>query len=133
MRYQALPARNPQLPSKKKLLLLSYQHLFEACSAKGKKIPSLVKVRYLFQPDELEGGVKRATDPTRSLKVYSVGSLERSVIKPNVPVLYYLHNGPKRSFVREELLVVPPNTELPPRSNSETSPNSESINAGMYP
>ena len=28
-----------------------------------KKLPSLVNVRYLYQPGELEGGVKRATDP----------------------------------------------------------------------
>ena len=76
-----------------------------------KKLPSLVNVRYLYQPGELEGGVKRATDPIWSLKVYSI---ERSFTKPNQPVLYYLHVGPKRGFVREELLVVPPNTQLPP-------------------
>ena len=78
---------------------------------KEKKLPSLVSVRYLFQPGELEGGVKRATDPIWCLTVYSV---ERSVTKSNQPVLYYLHDGPKRGFVREELLVIPPNTELPP-------------------
>ena len=76
-----------------------------------KKLPSLVNVRYLYQPGELEGSVKRATDPTWSLKVYNI---ERSFTKPNQPVLYYLHDGPKRGFVREELLVVPPNTTLPP-------------------
>ena len=65
----------------------------------------------LYQPGELEGGVKRATDPIWSLKVYSI---ERSFTKPNQPVLYYLFDGPKRGFVREELLVVPPNTQLPP-------------------
>ena len=76
-----------------------------------KKLPPTVNVRYLYQPGELEGGVKRATDPMWSLKVYN---LERSFAKPNQPVLYYLSDGPKRGFVREELLVVPPNTELPP-------------------
>ena len=76
-----------------------------------KKLPSVVNVRYLYQPGELEGGVKRATDPIWSLKVYNI---ERSFTKPNQPVLYYLHDGPKRGFVREELLVVPPNTQLPP-------------------
>ena len=80
---------------------------------KEKKLPSLVNVRYLYQPGDLEGGVKRATDPIWSLKVYSV---ERSVTKSNQPVVvYYLHDGPKRGFVREELLVIPPNTELPPK------------------
>ena len=78
---------------------------------RGKKLPSLVNVRYLYRPGELEGGVKRATDPIWSLKVHSI---ERSVTKPNEPVLYYLRDGPKRGFVREELLVVPPNTVLPP-------------------
>ena len=76
-----------------------------------KKLPSIVLVRYLYQPGELEGGVKRATDPIWSLKVYN---LERSFTKANQPVLYYLRDGPKRGFVREELLVVPPNTQLPP-------------------
>ena len=76
-----------------------------------KKLPSRVNVRYLYQPGELEGGVKRATDPIWSLKVYNI---KRSFTKPNQPVLYYLHDGPKRGFVREELLVVPPNTQLPP-------------------
>ena len=76
-----------------------------------KKLPSTVVVRYLYEPGELEGGTKRATDPIWSLKVYNI---ERSFIKPNQPILYYLHDGPKRGFVREELLVVPPNTQLPP-------------------
>ena len=76
-----------------------------------KKLPSLVNVRYLYEPGELEGGTKRATDPIWSLNVYNI---ERSFIKPKQPILYYLRDGPKRGFVREELLVVPPNTELPP-------------------
>jgi len=78
---------------------------------KEKILPPLVQVRYLYQPGELEGGVKRATDPIWSLKVFSI---ERSFTKPKQPVLYYLRDGPKRGFVREELLVVPPNTQLPP-------------------
>jgi len=78
---------------------------------KRKKIlPSLFQVRYLYQAGELEGGVKRAMDPIWSLKVYSI---ERSFSKPDQPVLYYLRDGPKRGFVREELLFVPRNTTLP--------------------
>ena len=76
-----------------------------------KLLPSLVQVRYLYQPGELEGGTKRATDPIWSLNVYSI---ERSFTKHEQPVLYYLRDGPKRGFVREELLVIPPNTQLPP-------------------
>ena len=71
----------------------------------------LINVRYLYQPGELEGGTKRATDPIWSLKVHQI---QRRVTKPNSPVVYYLSDGPKRGFVREELLVVPPNTQLPP-------------------
>ena len=37
-----------------------------------------------------------------------------SVTKPDKPVLYYLQGGPSRGFVREELLVVPPDIQLPP-------------------
>ena len=76
-----------------------------------KKLPPLINVRYLNQPGELEGGTKRATDPNWSLKVYQV---VENRTKPNQPVVYYLSDGPKRGFVREELLVVPPNTQLPP-------------------
>ena len=91
-----------------------------------KKLTSLVNVRYLYQPGELEGGVKRATDPIWSLKVHSI---ERSVTKPNEPVLYSLRDGSKRAFVREELLVVPPNTQLP-RSSKSNSLSSSSVNKG---
>ena len=75
-----------------------------------KKLPSGLSVRYLYQPGELEGGRRRATDPIWSLKVYEI---EKIMIKSNAPVLYYLFDGPKRGFVREELLVVPPDTQLP--------------------
>ena len=78
---------------------------------KEQKLPPLINVRYLYQPGELEGGTKRATDPIWSLKVYQV---VKNTTKPNEPVVYYLSDGPKRGFVREELLVVPPNTQLPP-------------------
>ena len=81
---------------------------------KEQKLPSGVGVRFLYQPGELEGGRRRATDPVWSLQVYRLG---RSVTKPGEPVLYYLDSasqGPSRGFVREELLVVPPDTQLPP-------------------
>lgn len=69
-----------------------------------KTLPQDVNVRYLYQPGELEGGGKRATDPVWSLKTYKI---ERVVNLSNQPKIYFLVNGPKRSFVREELLVVP--------------------------
>lgn len=76
-----------------------------------RKLPSGVGVRYLYQPGELEGGHHRATDPVWSLQVYRLG---RSVTKPDEPVLYYLQDGPARGFVKEELLMVPSDTQLPP-------------------
>jgi len=76
-----------------------------------KMLPFLVQVRYFYQPGELEGGVKRATDPIWSLKVFGI---ERSFSKPDQPVLYYLRDSPEHGFMCEELLVVRPNTTLPP-------------------
>ena len=65
------------------------------------KLPSGVGFRYLYQPGELEGGRRRATDPVWSLRVYRLG---RSVTKARracalLPVLYYLDDGPARGFV----------------------------------
>ena len=76
-----------------------------------KKLPPGVYLRYLYYPGELEGGGRRATDPIWSLKVYNV---HKVVTKPDEPVVYYLYDGPKRGFVREELMAVPPDTMLPP-------------------
>ena len=85
------------------------------------RLPPGVLVRYLYAPGEGEGGERRrATDPIWSLGVWE---LSRSVVSSNQPVLYYLttgrggttSGGPKRGFVREELLVVPNDTELPPK------------------
>ena len=71
------------------------------------------KVRYLFAPGEYEGGEKRrATDPVWSLEIFE---LSHSKVSPDQPVMYYLSGGQKRSFVREELQVVPEYTELPPK------------------
>ena len=83
-----------------------------AVGRREKLLPSDVRVRYLYQPGELEGGGRRrATDPIWSLDIYRVG---RSVTKPDEPILYYLLDGPGRGFVREELLIVPRDTQLPP-------------------
>jgi len=70
-------------------------------------IPSSTLVCYLYQP----GGRRRATDPVWSLTTHTVCNVVRQA---GQPALYYLTEGPTRSFVREELLIVPPGTELPP-------------------
>ena len=80
-----------------------------------KRLPPFVKVRYLYAPGEEEGGEKRrATDLIWSLKMFD---LNRSIITTDQPILYYLSKGsPKHGFVREELQVIPENSELPPES-----------------
>jgi len=62
-----------------------------------------VTVRYLYRPGELEGGSKRATDPIWSMETYNIESI---VTKENQPILYHLRGGPKRGFVKEELLII---------------------------
>ena len=89
----------------------SIAHYSRPVGKKEKRLDSSVNVRYLFSPGELEGGVRRATDPNWSLKVFNISS---SIVNENEPVLYYLKDGPKRGFVREELMIVPRETELPP-------------------
>ena len=64
------------------------------------------KVRYLYEPGELEGYQhkgerrKRSTDPIWSVDVYKI---EDRYVKKHQPTLYYLDGGPKRSFIFEEL------------------------------
>ena len=64
------------------------------------------KVRYLYEPGELEGYQykgerrKRSTDPIWSLDVYKI---KDNYVQKYQPMLYYLDGGPKRSFVFEEL------------------------------
>ena len=78
------------------------------------RLSPFAKVRYLFAPGEYEGGEKRrATDPVWSLEIFE---LSHSKVSPDQPVIYYLSGGPKRSFVREELQVVPEDSEAPPKN-----------------
>jgi hypothetical protein len=72
-------------------------------------------VRYLLKPGELEGGRRRATDCIWFPQAYSI---KESLIQKNQPVLYWIEdidgNGPMRSFVHEELMIIPPDSEMPP-------------------
>jgi len=74
-------------------------------------LPSSVLIRYLYQPGELEGGRRRATDPVWSLTTHTILNVVRQV---GQPALYYVSDGSARGFVREEILVVLQCTELPP-------------------
>ena len=64
-----------------------------------------MKVRYLYEPGELEGQQyggerRRSTDPIWSVDVYKI---KDKYVKEYQPTLNYLDGGPKRSFVFEEL------------------------------
>jgi hypothetical protein len=75
-------------------------------------------VRYLLKPGELEHdpAKRRATDMNWSPQVYYI---RESLVQKNQPVLYWLEddddNRPKRSFVKEKLMVIPADTDLPPQ------------------
>ena len=64
------------------------------------------KVRYLYEPGELEGYQykgerrKQSADPIWSVDVYKI---KDRYVQKHQPTLYYLDAGPKRSFVFEEL------------------------------
>jgi hypothetical protein len=91
-----------------------------------KTLSSDTQVRYLLLNNDLEGGRRRAGDLNWSPQIYHI---RESLVQKNQPVLYWLEevpfglidNGdyilkrPERSFVREELQVIPFDTELPPQ------------------
>ena len=107
-----LKGRKPVDAIKEKVIIAKSSTLYSRPVGKReKRLDSSVNVRYLFAPGELEGGGRRATDPNWSLKVFNISS---SIVNENEPVLYYLKEGPKRGLVREELMIVPRGTELPP-------------------
>ena len=68
--------------------------------------------RYLYQPGEQHGGQKRrATDLIWSKNTYR---LDQIVQEPGNRVLYYLQDGPEIAFVREELMHISGDTQVPP-------------------
>jgi hypothetical protein len=79
----------------------------------NKEIPlsSNTEVRHLLESGELEEGKRRATDMYWSPEVFTIDSY---LVQEGQPILYKLYNGPKRSFVAEELKIVPSDSELPP-------------------
>ena len=80
-----------------------------------KQIPPTYITCYLNLPGEQEGvDNRRATDPAWLLTMYRI---ERSVAKPKEPIFYYLLDVPHRGRIREELLVFPSETQLPPSNN----------------
>ena len=73
--------------------------------------------RYLYQPGEQHGDQKRrATDLIWGKNTHRI---DRIAQDPGNRVLYYLHDGPDRAFVREELMRVSEDTQVPPDWVSE--------------
>lgn len=77
-------------------------------------LPAGSLVRYLLDNSKYKGGKRRATDPIWSLETFQI---ESSTIIKGQPIMYRLVDGPKKIFVREELLPIPFDTMLPPISN----------------
>ena len=68
--------------------------------------------RYLLEPgEENSDSRRRATDNIWSRKTFR---LDRIIENPGQRVLYYLTDGPERAFVREELMQIPEDTQVPP-------------------
>ena len=73
------------------------------------KLPGIgTKVRFLYEPGELEGQQygskrrKRSTDPIWTVDVYKIKDFI-FLVQKHQPMLYYLDGGSKQSFVFEEL------------------------------
>ena len=68
--------------------------------------------RYLLQPvEEHDDQCKRAMDRIWFKKTYRL----REIVEDfGNRVMYYLKDGPERAFVKEELMLIPEDTELPP-------------------
>ena len=76
------------------------------------KLPQAGLYRYLLLPgEEHDDQRKRATDRTWSKNTYRFSSV---IEQPGNRVMYYLQDGPERVFVKEELMLIPEDTEQPP-------------------
>jgi hypothetical protein len=73
-------------------------------------LPADSLVRYLLDSSDYRGR-RHATDPIWSTKIFSIESI---TVVDGQPVMYRLSDGPKKIFIREELLPVPSDTMLPP-------------------
>ena len=76
------------------------------------KLPEDGLYRYLLQPGEKHEDLRRRTTD----KIWSKGTyrLREIIENPGNRVMYYLNNGPERSFVSKDLMLIPEDTELPP-------------------
>ena len=73
--------------------------------------------RYLYQPGEQHGDQKRR--PADLIWSKNVYRLDQVVQDPRNRVLYYLQDGPDRTFLREESMHICEDTQVPPDWVSE--------------
>ena len=67
---------------------------------------------YLLQPgEEHNDQPKRATDRIWSKKTYRLSEV---MLSPCNQAMYYLADGPDQAFMKEELMLIPKDIELPP-------------------
>ena len=67
---------------------------------------------YLLQPsEEHDDQRRRAMDRVWSKKTYRLREIMED---PGNHMMYYLNDGPERAFIKEELMLIPEDTELPP-------------------
>ena len=79
---------------------------------KEKLLPADGLYRYLLAPGEEHGDQRRrATDNIWSRKTFRISDIEQI---PGQRVLYHLSEGPDRAFVKEELMLIPEDTQDPP-------------------
>ena len=79
---------------------------------KEKILPEDGLYRYLLKlGEENKDSRRRATDNYWSRKTFR---LDRIIENPGQRVLYYLAEGPERAFVKEELMLIPEDTQAPP-------------------
>jgi Integrase core domain len=75
------------------------------------------KVRYLLEPGEIENDTRRrATDPIWSLDMYDIAESTKIGEEPYMYKLDVQDPAAAKYFVKEELLIVPAQSELPPDS-----------------
>ena len=81
------------------------------------KLPEAGLYQHLLQPGEEHNDQRcRATDRVWAKKTYRL----REVVKDTGNcVMYYLKDGPERTFVSEELMLILEDTELPPDYDQE--------------
>ena len=111
-RSHSLTCKNPLRSSKKRPFIPSPPPLITDLFACARHDSPPRRLCAIFtSPASLRTKAKEATHPIWPFKVYHI---VKTISKPDEPILDYLHHGPKRGFVCEELLVVPTDTELPP-------------------